>query len=296
MSKPRAIIAIAVVGGLVAGYAASSWLHRSRPDRPAAGRAPAASESGDADRTGSVEAEIAALRAALDEERGRRAALEMEIDMLRQQTAPEALSGGESATAAAGARKPGSAKAGEGAAGAATASQPAPGGKEWFDEADLVDRGVDERRAAWLRERFEQLQMDELYLRDEAFRQGWLGRPRYHKQLQDLYAATRQELGDDDYDLLLYASGRDNRVRLSDVLQNSPAAAGGIEPGDIVVRYDGQAIFTGSDLIGATRQGSPGSTVPVDVLRNGQPRRVYVEQGPLGVRIRSLRLFPGAGR
>ena len=85
-------------------------------------------------------------------------------------------------------------------------------------------------------------------------------------------------------------------MRLSDVLQNSPAAAGGIEPGDIVVRYDGRAIFTGSDLIAATRRGSPGSTVPVDVLRNGEPQRVYVEQGPLGVRILSTRLFPAAGR
>jgi len=34
----------------------------------------------------------------------------------------------------------------------------------------------------------------------------------------------------------------------------------------------------------------------VDLLRNGEPRRVYVEQGPLGVRIQSMHLFPSSGR
>ena len=285
MPDSRVVIAIAVGAGLLVGYAASGWLQRSPLDRPVAAPLPAA-----------LEAEIAGLRAALDDERGLRGALEMEIEMLRQEIVREASLRAEPPPAPAGARKPEAAEARENAPETAATAHAAPARKEWFDEAALVGRGVDEHRAAWLRERFEELQMDELYLRDDAAREGWLGKSRYHKQVQDLRAASREELGDEGYDLLLYASGRDNRVLLSDVLQNSPAAAAGIEPGDILDRYDGRKIFTSPELISATRQGAPGSTVPVDLVRNGEPLRVYVPQGPLGVRIRATRLFPAAGR
>ena len=275
MPDSRVVIAAAMGAGLLVGYAVSGWLHRSPPERPLA---TPLSETSDAGRAGSLEAEIAALRAALDDERGLRGALEMEIEMLRRETDPEAARGRE------------------GAPKTEAPAHGAPAGKEWFDEAALVERGVDDRRTAWLRERFDALQMDELYLRDEAAREGWLGKSRYHRLVRDLRTASREEIGDRDYDLLLYASGRDNRVLLSDVLQNSPAAAAGIEPNDILVRYDGRAIFTNPDLISATRQGAPGSTVPVDLVRNGEPLRLYVRQGPLGVRIRTVRLFPAAER
>jgi len=271
MPDSRVVIAAAVGAGLLVGYAVSAWLHRSPPEPPLAAPFSAEPEAGDA---GSVEAEIAALRAALDDERGLRGALEMEIEMLRREVVPEAAEGREVAP---------NTKA---------PAHGAPERKEWFDEAALVERGVDDRRAAWLRERFDALQMDELYLRNEAAREGWLGKSRYHRLVRDLRTASREEIGDRDYDLLLYASGRDNRVLLSDVLQNSPAAAAGVEPGDILVRYDDRAIFSSLELITATRQGEPRSTVPVDLVRDGEPLRLYVPQGPLGVRIQPLRLFP----
>jgi len=277
MPHSRVVIAAAVAAGLLVGYAVSGWLHRSALDDPVGAPFPAAPEAGDAGRAGSLEAEIATLRAALDDERGLRGALEMEIEVLRREIVPEAT------------------EEREGAPETEAPAHGAPPREEWFNEAALVERGVDDRRAAWLRERFDALQMDELYLRDEAAREGWLGKSRYHRQVRDLRAASREEIGEKDWDLMLYASGRDNRVLLSDVLQNSPAAAAGIEPGDILVRYDDRAILSSPELISATRQSAPGATVPVDLLRNGEPQRVYVPPGPLGVRIRSIRLFPGAG-
>jgi hypothetical protein len=274
----RVLLATAVGAGMLVGYAVSGWLQRSPPDPPIAMPVPAAPE-----------AEIAALRAALDEERGLRGALEMEIEMLRQEIVREASPRLEPPPAPAGARKPeaegaGAAVAREGAPDpeAAAPAHGVPARDGWFDEAALVARGVDEHRVARLREHFEALQMDELYLRDDAAREGWLGKPRYHKRVQELRAESREELGDDDYDLFLYASGRNNRVLLSDVLQNSPAAAAGIEPGDILVRYDGQAIFKSRDLLSATTQGAAGSTVAVDLVRNGESLRLYVRRGPLG--------------
>jgi hypothetical protein len=301
MPDSRVLIVTAVGAGLLAGYAVSGWLHRPPPDRPSAAPAPAAPEAGDVGRAGSLEAEIAALRAALDDERGLRGALEMEIEMLRQEIVREAPAAAELPPAPAGAGKPeaeGTMAAREGTleAKAAAPAHGAPARAEWFDEAALVGRGIDERHAAWLHERFEELQMDELYLRDEAAREGWLGRPRYHKRVQDLRGSSREELGDDDYDLLIYASGRNNRVLLSDVLQNSPAAAAGIEPGDLLVRYDDRAVFNTRDLLSATTQGAAGSTVAVDLVRNGEPLRVYVRRGPLGARIQPIRRFPAERR
>jgi membrane-associated protease RseP (regulator of RpoE activity) len=284
MPDSRVVIAAAMGAGLLVGYAVSGWLHRSPADLPTAAPLSAEPEAGDA---GSLEAEIAALRAALDDERGLRGALEVEIEMLRQEVAREA---------APRAGPPPAPEGREGAPETEALAHGTPAGKEWFDEAALVERGVDDRRAAWLRERFDALQMDELYLRDEAAREGWLGKSRYHRMVRDLRAASREEIGDEDYDLLLYASGRDNRVLLSDVLQNSPAAEAGIEPGDILDRYDDRAIFSSPELISATRRGAPGSTVPVDLVRDGERLRLYVPQGPLGVRIRTTRLFPGAER
>jgi hypothetical protein len=267
---------------MLVGYAVSGWLQRSPPDPPIAAPIPA-----------TPEAEIAALRAALDEERGLRGALEMEIEMLRQEIVREASPRLEPTPAPEGAPV---AREGAPDAEAAAPAHAAPAGDEWFDEAALVAGGVDEHRVARLREHFEALQMEELYLRDDAAREGWLRKPRYHKQVQELRAESREELGDDDYDLLLYASGRDNRVRLRDVLQDSPAAAAGIEPGDILVRYDGQAIFSTRDLLSATTQGAAGSTIALDLVRNGESLRLYVRRGPLGARIQPVRLFPAQGR
>ena len=282
MQNSRVLIATAVGAAMLVGYAVSGWLQRSPPDSPVAAPVSAA--------------EIAALRAALDEERGLRGALELEIEMLRQEIVREASPRLEPPLASAGAPEPEAAVAREGAPDAAASPHGAPARDEWFDEAALVAQGVDEHRAARLREHFETLQMDELYLRDDAAREGWLGKPRYHKQVQELRAEFREEIGDDDYDLLLYTSGRNNRVRLSNVLQNSPAAAAGIEPGDILVRYDGQAILDVRDLLSATTQGAAGSTVAVDLVRNGESLRLYVRRGPLGARIQPTRLFPAQGR
>ena len=87
--------------------------------------------------------------------------------------------------------------------------------------------------------------------------------------MQDLRGASQEELGDDDYDLLLYASGRNNRVLLSDVLQNSPAAAAGIEPGDLLVRYDDRAVFNTRDLLSAPMALPHGEVLLVDAAGHG---------------------------
>ena len=288
----RVLIAIAAGAGLLGGFALNAWLRSEPPEGVAAEPARAALEAGGADRFDAIEAEIAALKAALDDERSQRGALELEVAMLHQEAAGRAERWSVPEAAPKHAKQPAEgARAPEGG----MPAHARPHRRQWFDEAALAEQGIDEQRATWLRERFEELQMEELYLRDEAARAGWLNTPRFREQLETLRGESREALGDDDYDLMLYATGQNNRVLLSDVLQNSPAASAGIEPGDIVLRYGERPIFKPKDLLEATSEGKPGATVPVDLLRDGRPLRLYVSRGPLGARIQGVRQLVSDG-
>ena len=166
------------------------------------------------------------------------------------------------------------------------------GAKAWFDEQGLIARGLSTDEAGRLRERFDENEMAELYLRDRAVREGWQGTPRYWRALREERAALRDDVGDDAYDLLLYAAGRNNRVVLSGVLQNSPAAAAGLRPDDVVLRYDGRSIFSPHELRILTTTGKAGAATAVDVRREGEEVRLYVPRGPLGVQLRPARRAP----
>ena len=58
---------------------------------------------------------------------------------------------------------------------------------------------------------------------------------------------------------------------------NGPAAAAGIEPGDVIVRYNGSAIEETSQLVHLVSRTAPGGTVPVEIIRDGKPRTVQVK-------------------
>jgi hypothetical protein len=278
-----AIGACSALIGIAIGLLAGSWL---RPDAPVTA---AVVEDAAVTPDAALATQVAELARALDRERELRGALEIELAMIRESIAVAMASPETPADADATGDTDASAADADGDADAETQ-------KRWFDEPALVASGVDERHAAWLHERFEALQMDELYLRDQAVREGWLRRPRYARQLRRLQAEAREEIGDEDYDRMLFAAGRNNRVLLEDVLSDSPAAAAGIQGGDVLLRYDGRAVFDIRDLVSSTASGEPGSTVSVDVLRGGEELRFYVERGPLGAKIRPERRPPAADR
>ena len=74
-----------------------------------------------------------------------------------------------------------------------------------------------------------------------------------------------------------------NRVIVRGVLRASPAMEAGVLPGDVLVRYDGRRIFNRFELKLATTEGKAGSTVALDLVRAGEPLRIYTARGPLGV-------------
>lgn len=61
------------------------------------------------------------------------------------------------------------------------------------------------------------------------------------------------------------------------VLPDSPAEEAGLQVGDIVVRFNGEEISTSSDLPPLVGSTTVGSTVPVDIIREGKRKTLRVE-------------------
>jgi hypothetical protein len=165
-------------------------------------------------------------------------------------------------------------------------------GEPLFDEAALTRLGVDPRDAALLHERWEQFEMEKLYLVDAATREGWLGKPRFRKKMQAARAALREDLGDESFDLLLYASGQPNRVVLRGLLERSPASEAGLQAGDVILSYGDRRIFRTGELRRMTASGSAGESVYVEIIRGARRISLSVPRGPLGVFTRADRLEP----
>jgi hypothetical protein len=159
----------------------------------------------------------------------------------------------------------------------------------------LIDAGISEEQATWIQERLDEIELQQLYLRDRASREGWLNKPRYNKERQEyLNAVTelRGEVGDDAYDRLLYSLGRANRVVIRDILQNSPAAQYGLQGSDEIIEYDGQRIFGSKELSSLVTQGSAGVMTLLRVKREGAIHDIYLPRGPLGIRMSTARVAP----
>jgi serine protease Do len=72
-----------------------------------------------------------------------------------------------------------------------------------------------------------------------------------------------------------------NGALVAGVEKGSPAEKGGLEAGDVILKFDGKPVATSSDLprlVGATK---PGKDVTVEVLRKGAIRNVPVKVGEM---------------
>ena len=143
-----------------------------------------------------------------------------------------------------------------------------------------------------VRERWEKNELDRLYLTDEARREGWLGSGKHRQRMQEINASLREDLGEQAYDQMLYATGRPNRIVVRDVLSGSQASEVGILPGDQILRYDGARIFAPRELSRSTSTGEAGAPVRIEVLRQGRPEVLWLERGPIGVMLDHENLAP----
>lgn len=72
------------------------------------------------------------------------------------------------------------------------------------------------------------------------------------------------------------------------VVPGGPADLAGLRAGDVVRKFDGQATEDNNRLVMLVTNTSPGSVVPIDILRNGQPVTLSATVGerPSGLRAR----------
>lgn len=90
---------------------------------------------------------------------------------------------------------------------------------------------------------------------------GWLG-----VAIQKMTPELAKSLGVED------ARG----ALVADVTSSSPAAKGGIERGDIIVRYNGKDVDSSTALPSLVAATSVGKTVPVEVVRNGKTKTLDI--------------------
>jgi len=266
---------IAPIAGLVLALTAV-WVWTLQPNNT--GETSAALS--DPDQVAAFEQQITRLRTELADARTERRALFEELEGLRAEletlALPEGMGEGDDFAVSATDPSDPSESTQE--------NQPQPQGTGVFDETSLLLLGFSQSEVSRLRESFEASQLEELYLRDRATREGWVQKPRFMLEMGQVKNRFRDSMSDDEFDRMLYASGKENRVVLAHVLHDSPAQNAGLEDGDVVISYNDLRIFKPGELKRATTTSPPGQT-PIIVERNGAPLRLFLPAGPLGAQL-----------
>ena len=269
----KLIFAIGI--SLVVGFAAASWIETSLVSSDTQQIHPSESGISSFDAAAPVEKRIRALELAVIEEREVRQLLEVEILVLREEIeqrhteSSEPSEPDESALSARNERRD-----------AFRARRF--GVRSTQGQVDrLVEAGFPADQAAWIVQREAELQMEMLRARYDAMR----GNAEQVFVAQGFSQSNelRAELGDADYERFLAANGRSTSVGIGSVIPNSPAQVAGLQPGDEIVRYDGERVFSMMDMAGRIMQGEKEGHVVVDILRNGVPMQLVLPRGPLGV-------------
>jgi predicted metalloprotease with PDZ domain len=73
--------------------------------------------------------------------------------------------------------------------------------------------------------------------------------------------------------------GEGEGVMINEVVDGGPAEKAGLEDGDVILKFSGQAINDYAALTKAVRAASPGDKVKIEILRGGRHKTVEVELG-----------------
>jgi len=68
---------------------------------------------------------------------------------------------------------------------------------------------------------------------------------------------------------------------VSSVEEDSPAKAAGLKTEDVIVEFNGHAIKDSADLVSTVSRTTPGTSVPVKVVRDGKPMNLTIKVGEL---------------
>ncbi len=265
-------IIIAVGISLIVGFAAASWMEIAILSPGSQERGQLGVSLSAFDTAAPVEERIRALEQAVIQEQQFRQLLEDELFALRaeiEQGDEEFIDREEGFVEVSEARREEfrSRRAGE----SATQNQ----------VDTLIEAGFAPDQAEWIVRREAEIQMEGLQARYDAMRmaeeQGFLGR-----RLSD-DSALRSGLGETDYERYLQAKGRSTSAEINTVIPNSPAHNAGIQAGDVIVRYDGERVYSMMDMAGRIMQNEQEGNVVVDIERGGVPMQLVIPRGPLGL-------------
>lgn len=274
MLTKKIVILMLLAASLGAG--ATRWFRDAGPAPDAVPRYDNPREAAAFDAAAPVEMRLAALEQALGIERQARQLLQeelvvltAEIERLSGDNLGENLRGDDNAV--------GDPVAMPAAAGASRAPRRRNDPVPRVDR--LVEAGFTPAEAQNILRRESELQMEALQARYDARR---AGEPTSFDR-NSTANALREELGDAAYERYLTASGRPTRVSVSTVMDGSPALAAGMRPGDQIVGYDGQRVFSMNEITRMTMEGDPGQNVLVDIERDGVLMQIAMPRGPLGI-------------
>ncbi|WP_241248922.1 trypsin-like peptidase domain-containing protein [Rhodococcus sp. X156] len=104
---------------------------------------------------------------------------------------------------------------------------------------------------------------------DQLLASGTAKNPYVGLQIQTLTAAEAQRL----------ELNRDSGVVVVEVVQDSPAANAGLQPGDVIISFDGKDTPTAQAFVRILRGTTPGQTVPMTVLRGPSEQQLQVVIG-----------------
>jgi hypothetical protein len=158
-----------------------------------------------------------------------------------------------------------------------------------FDAGALQASGFSPDDIRWIRERWEQAEMEKRYLADlEARGED----PPPGGGYSDIERELREDLGDNGYDAMLYATHQDNRVALERVRNDSIAYRAGLRDGSVVWSYDGQRVFRPRELATLATTGRRGESVEIVIVTPDGTEQRFVERNPLGADLVSARRRP----
>jgi hypothetical protein len=266
-------ISTAVVVSLAAAAAAAAIvLNTSEPELE--NQSPVANTSY-FDASAATEQRIQALEAAVSQERAARQLLEEELLLLFAEV--ERLEGGREQLAE------DTEALGRAESEAVARVRQFRGERSATDRREnMIEAGLSPDRADLILQRESEIRYESIQARFDA---------RNSEEPQDPFdpslnpeAMLRAEIGDTEYEMYLEANGRPTSVGISSVMASSPGERAGLQPGDEIVGYGGQRVFSTSELMQHTMTGGEGNVV-VDVMRDGTSMQIVLPRGPIGVEI-----------
>lgn len=145
----------------------------------------------------------------------------------------------------------------------------------------LVSGGFSENRAKQILAIEDEIRMDLLQAEYEARRSG--SEQDYWDRASNYQGTMRERLGESDYEKYIVAQGGQASITVSDVIGTSPASRAGLKPGDRIVSYDGNRVYSMWELKNQAFEGDQGEDVIVDIERDGQRMQLVMPRGPLGI-------------